>query len=317
VLLRRAVIAASVSLSCGPTVPIGDDGGETSDGSSTMPPTTVGSATAMTASTTITTTSMTTASDESTSIDSTTSGADESSADSNATGFIQSPDGGSCFTHCSYCDVWAQDCVDGEKCMPWANDGGDAWNSTRCSPIDPDPAAIGEPCVVERSGTSGFDNCGVSAMCWGVDPVTLEGTCVGFCSGSEANPQCPDGLACVIAFDGIVIPCVPPCDPLAPTCAADEACMYTGQDPPFARFACLPTPPFVPHGYGEACDGDLQLCASGLACVVPEHVPGCADLGCCTTVGDVAAPPVCPDVTQSCIPFDDESMQGPCYCGVQ
>jgi hypothetical protein len=200
--------------------------------------------------------------------------------------------------------------------MPWASDGGDAWNSTRCSPIDPDPAGIGDPCVVEDSGTSGFDNCDVSAMCWGVDPVTLEGTCVEFCSGSEANPQCPEGLACVVAFGGVVIPCLPACDPLAPACAPDEVCSqalghYDNQDP----FVCLPIPPFVPRPYGMPCS-ELSICDAGLVCVDAPHVPGCADNNCCTLIGDLAAPPVCPDITQSCIPFEPDTMEGLCYCGL-
>ena len=34
------------------------------------------------------------------------------------------------------CDMWTQNCPEGEKCMPWANDNGGAWNSSKCSPID-------------------------------------------------------------------------------------------------------------------------------------------------------------------------------------
>src|SRR5262245_15971404 len=42
--------------------------------------------------------------------------------------FVERPDGGGS----NECDVWAQDCPPGEKCMPWANDGGSSWNSLRC-----------------------------------------------------------------------------------------------------------------------------------------------------------------------------------------
>ena len=50
------------------------------------------------------------------------------------------------------CDIWAQDCPEGEKCSAWANDGGGAWNATRCVPVDDDPDQVGEACNVEGSG---------------------------------------------------------------------------------------------------------------------------------------------------------------------
>jgi hypothetical protein len=281
VLLRRAVMTRSALLvACGPTVATDDDG-----------------------STTAASTTMLDITDEVT-----------SSSDVDGRPFIEDPDG-PCFGH--ECDLWSQDCSDGYKCAPRANDGGDSWNAVLCAPIDPHAVDVGDPCVAEGSGVSGIDDCGISAMCWGVDPLTLEGTCVGFCGGSEANRECPNGLECIVAFEGTLILCLPPCDPLAPSCADDEACMSNGNHPPSGVFACLPTPPFVPHGYGKGCDGELQLCAPGLACAPPEHVPGCDDIGCCTTVGDLAAPPVCPDVTQTCIPFEPEATEGLCFCGVQ
>jgi hypothetical protein len=317
--LRSPLTIGCVSLlACGPTVPFADEG-DTS-GSTTMPVTSVGSsitdATVTTASTSTSTTATTTPSDEVTSIDSSSEGGSEGGEGES---FIMKPDA-VCFTHCTMieCDVWAQDCPEGEKCMPWANDGGNSWNASRCTPIDPRPAAIGDPCVVEGSGVSGIDDCDISAMCWGVDPDTLDGVCVGFCIGSEANAVCNDGLTCFSGFEGKINLCLPPCDPLGSSCAADETCgqyFYAASFDPTDPFACLPIPPFESQPYGAPC-GLLQLCDAGHVCVEAPHVPGCADLGCCTTVGDIAAPPVCPDVTQSCIPFDDEAMEGPCFCGV-
>ena len=72
--------------------------------------------------------------------------------------FIQDPDGGGVNIEC---DIWAQDCPDGEKCMPWANDGGNSWNATRCSPLDPNPGQPGDACTVEGCGVSGIDNCDI------------------------------------------------------------------------------------------------------------------------------------------------------------
>src|SRR6187431_2409029 len=68
-------------------------------------------------------------------------------------GFIQDPDGGGVSIEC---DGWAQDCQAGEKCMPWANDGGMTWNAMRCSPLAPDPALAGEACTVEGAAFSGI-----------------------------------------------------------------------------------------------------------------------------------------------------------------
>ncbi len=122
------------------------------------------------------------------------------------------------------CDVFAQDCPDGSKCMPWANDGGQAWNATHCTPVAEDPHAPGEPCLVEGNGLSGFDDCELRAMCWDVDPDTDMGECVAQCDGTEAAPECPDGTACMIANDGVLTLCLRTCDPKAPTCDADELC---------------------------------------------------------------------------------------------
>ena len=53
------------------------------------------------------------------------------------------------------CDLWAQDCPVGEKCMPWANAGGPAWNDARCTPLDSQPGQPGDACTVEGQGDRG------------------------------------------------------------------------------------------------------------------------------------------------------------------
>lgn len=230
--------------------------------------------------------------------------------------YIMAPDG-SCFTHCVECDVWAQDCPRGEKCQPWANDGGDTWNASRCSPLDETPGVAGDPCSVEGSGVSGIDTCDIASMCFAVDAETNEGTCVARCEGSEANPVCANGLACMMGFSGYMNLCLPVCDPLAPACAVDEVCAHTAShDPQGAPFVCQPVPPLMPQPYAAECRG-LAICDAGLACVWAENVPSCAgDQRCCTLLGDSLAPPACPDIGQSCIPIDDTMMEGPCYCGI-
>jgi hypothetical protein len=246
-----------------------------------------------------------------------TTSSETTDSDGDSGQFIMSPDG-SCFASCGIvCDVWGQDCAEGDKCMAWANDGGNLWNSNRCTPIAPEPAGIGDPCVVEGNGVSGIDDCELGAMCWGVDPRTNEGTCVPMCTGSEANPICPDGLECQIASDGVLIVCLPSCDPLAPSCADDEVCApLSDLSNEEVRFSCLPIPPFEPQPYGSECDG-LQVCDDGLLCVPEEHVPDCGGFACCTQLGDSLQMPSCPDESQTCIPlFESPPDPSTCFCGV-
>jgi hypothetical protein len=205
------------------------------------------------------------------------------------------PDGGSSLE----CDVWTQDCPEGLKCMPWANDGGNAWNSTKCAPLDPNPHQVGDPCMVEGSGVSGIDDCGISAMCWSVDPDTNTGTCVGFCQGSEANPTCPDpGDFCTISNDGVLILCLPQCSPLVPSCGDDEVC-----GPATDNFTCIPGGANVP--YGEPCEG-INDCSDGLTCTQAAFVPACAGEACCTSFCDTTlGAEQCPeaDAGETCEPW--------------
>jgi Ca-activated chloride channel family protein len=120
-------------------------------------------------------------------------------------GFITMSDGGGGVSF--ECDLFAQDCMEGEKCMPWANDGGPLHNATRCSPVDPDPGQAGEPCSVEGSGVSGIDDCALGSMCWDVD-AQGEGTCVAMCGGSAEAPLCDSGFWCYQGNDGALSLCL-------------------------------------------------------------------------------------------------------------
>jgi hypothetical protein len=242
----------------------------------------------------------------------------ESGTSGPQSGFIQDPDGNSVSIECS---VWDQDCPEGEKCMPWANDGGNAWNATRCSPVAPDPGQPGDPCTVEGSGVSGVDTCAVASMCWGVDPETNEGTCVAFCMGSENNPVCDDPTtACSIANEGTLILCLPTCDPLLQDCMDMEGCWGIDQD-----FVCAPDASGKMGAYGDPCEY-LNVCDAGLACVPPEFVPNCAAAGCCSPFCDVSDPmsgAACPGAGggQDCIPWFEMGQAPPGYedvgvCGI-
>ena len=322
--MTRSLLLTLTLVACGPTTAV-DDAGDSGDGSTSGSVTGVFTVT----DTTVTTTSASTST--ATTVSTTMPGDGDTTNGSNSEGesdggseiseggsFVQEPDGGGCFALCIECDIWSQDCVEGEKCMPWGNNGGDVWNASKCTPVDRAPAAIGEPCVVEGSGVSGIDDCGLGAMCWGVDPITLEGVCVDFCIGSEANPVCGDGFSCFMGFEGYIHVCLPTCDPLGSECAPDEACaqyFFQGGFDTDSPFVCLPIPPFVAQPYGAPC-GVLEVCDVGLVCVDEANFADCDQLGCCTTLGDLAMPPVCPDATHTCLPFEEGATEGPCYCGV-
>ncbi len=119
------------------------------------------------------------------------------------------------------CDVFMQDCGASEKCSPWANDGGDVWNASRCTPFGAVP--VGDPCTVEGSGSTGIDNCAPGAMCFYVDPETAEGVCVETCGGSSDEPTCLEGT-CLLQFDGALPLCFETCDPKDPACVDGEVC---------------------------------------------------------------------------------------------
>ena len=219
------------------------------------------------------TTSSTTSTGASASTSSSTSFETTSSTtdDGVGVGFIVDPD---CCVSPLECSLIEQDCPRGEKCNAWANDGGNAWNATRCFPVDRDPDAVDEPCTVQGSGVSGIDSCELGALCWDVDLETGEGRCMPYCSGSENAPVCDEpNRWCRITSNSVLPLCLPDCDPLTPTlCSEGQGC-YPGGD----NFVCAPDAsgedggPFEPCAFVNGCD-------PGSACIDGVCSPYC-DLG--------------------------------------
>ncbi|MCA9704238.1 MAG: hypothetical protein KDK70_00115 [Myxococcales bacterium] len=185
-----------------------------------------------------------------------------------------------------YCDLFAQDCRKGSKCMPWAIDGGSVWNHTRCSEIIDHPGHPGDACTVEGSGVSGIDTCDLGVQCWNADPVTNVGTCVSMCTGDENDPQCTEpATTCTIANDGLIALCLEPCLPLGPGCPTGQACVPVGETWVCALVASDPV-----GTQGAPCEF-INGCDPGLVCVNPSGVPGCAGaVGCCTELCDLSDP---------------------------
>ncbi|MBL8973279.1 MAG: hypothetical protein JNK56_22020 [Myxococcales bacterium] len=230
-------------------------------------------------------------------------------ASSSSTGseFIMPPDGGSgCFAgavgpehqpRCTSCDIFRQDCGDGEKCVPWAADGA-GWNATRCSPVLGTGVA-GDPCTVEGTATSGFDDCAFGHLCWDVDDQ-LHGTCVAMCTGTQRAPECPASTGCLIANEGVLALCLRTCDPLVQDCPPTDICIQSTDSP----FVCGPDGSGREGQANDPCES-LDGCDPGLHCAVPGATSGACDpdaSGCCTPFCTLPDGP-CPNPDQACVPW--------------
>ncbi len=275
------MLVFAVAVGCGPQVgipdemPPGDGSASTSEDAPRPATSTSGVPPAATTSTTAadTSTSGPSATDEDTGMSFITPG------ETSGCGIGEPPPGTS--FHCSWCDIWAQDCREGEKCTAWSNDGGPGWNASRCVPVSDEPGQQGDPCTSVESGSSGIDTCDLGLMCWNVDPTSLEGTCESFCAGSRQAPTCPAGRACAIDFDGAIALCLEPCDPLMQDCAEGQ-CVPLGE-----TFSCMASIDAVAPGQG--CDFAAD-CEAGSTCLDASFVPGCTDFECCAAFCDLGAP---------------------------
>ena len=203
------------------------------------------------------------------------------------------------------CTLWAQDCPTGEKCAPWADDGGNSWNSHRCVSLHPEPAGVGEPCAVEGLPSSGLDNCDTGSMCWGVDASGV-GTCTPFCNGTKNAPGCTDpDRVCMIGATAVLPLCLERCDPLDPlACPSGEACRrghvefscrldtYDGDGSPFE--ACN-WDSDCPRAHGctsssilDVCDPDTDACCTPFCNL---EAPDCPAPTTCQPYFDYGAPP--------------------------
>lgn len=285
---RAFVALAGVTIACGfPTTPI-----ESSDGTSGGPDPTTDVATTVPLPPDPGATSTTSAS--------TTANASSDGVDSTGVDFLLRPDA----THPSIgCDLEAQDCPRGFKCMPYSTQEGQWWDSTACFPIDPDPVGLGEPCQWEGSPWSGHDDCGAWQVCWSFEPDD-GGVCKGLCMFDRPGdfmPSCEDPTAipsygCQECF----CLCETPCDPLGQDCGDGQECV-----PSSDFFMCAPDASGDMGAYGDPCEY-INVCDPGLACLDPAYTPGCeGGTGCCTPFCDVTQPNTCPGAAegQECLPW--------------
>lgn len=179
------------------------------------------------------------------------------------------------------CDPWAQDCLDGEKCVPYSSDGeGGSWDLSRCVPILGNQGT-GDMCIFDGFEEA-TDNCDGESYCWNVIEENGEfvGICHAFCQGNPDEPECPPMSECQIASEGAINLCIPICDPIAQDCGAGLACHWTG-----TSFNCLfAVQDTVP--LGQPC-GFINDCAPGAACLPAEVIPNCGGSACCGAYCDL------------------------------
>ena len=180
----------------------------------------------------------------------------------------------------SECDSFAQDCPEGEKCVPSFG-----FDYGTCVPVMGEGAA-GDPCSSEGE----TDDCDADNYCWN---DSNEGSyCMPFCQGSPDQPLCPDETTCLSA-SGLNV-CLNDCDPLLQDCAEEEACHWLE-----VGFMCIYT---LPTPQGEPC-GYLNDCEPGATCALAESLPSCEAVSCCVDYCDLQDPEACPDPELECQPF--------------
>jgi hypothetical protein len=228
-------------------------------------------------STTAVTTGISSAGDD-TSADPTTatSGAAESSGDDGmASSFVSPPDGGVS----GMCDVWSQDCPEGEKCTPVLINGSVI---PSCVGVMRNPGQVGDPCT--RDAVTGEDSCDVGMLCV-PDPNPELMRCFALCSGSPADPMCEgEKDVCVIADGGATPICFPHCDPLLQDCdIVGWGCFPDGA----GGYVCAPDQSAGANHQGDPCAGSYNNCEAGLVCAA--GVAGCMGAGCCAPYCDLGA----------------------------
>lgn len=204
------------------------------------------------------------------------------------------------------CDAYAQDCPEGQKCAPIIDDGGSAWNATKCVGVT-GMDQPGEPCHTDDL-SSGIDSCIKGAICWNVD-MDGNGTCIAQSTGTPWAPSCDPGSSPVTENDGVLNLCFPDCNPLGDDCGANEVCIsdqwWSGAPD---GFICVVDG--APYDWGQAFDPCefVNTCDPGLMCYDTASVStGCypGSLGCCTPFCDTSLANACPGMDQQCVPYLD------------
>ncbi len=186
-----------------------------------------------------------------------------------------------------WCDPFAQDCAEGEKCSPVSIEPNGFYDHYRCVPVMPPALPPGAPCQMQEGTATGLDDCALGSFCAFVEPSTLQGTCVAMCTGSENRPVCAgDGYDCVSWGQELFV-CIQSCNPLDEMpCPEGHVCTFGGgTDLPWCRpdDGTSSAQPGDPCGRGGSC--------GPLGCASEEVDPNCPHPGgCCSVWCDLEAP---------------------------
>lgn len=201
------------------------------------------------------------------------------------------------------CDIFEQDCPDGQKCAHYYVDGV-LQDGHTCIEVLGDQSH-GASCTFDIETST--DDCDASSRCWNLQEVDgeLVGTCLAMCQNNADNPICPAMSDCYISSLATIALCFEICDPLAPGCPAGQSCQWQ-----FSSFTCVAGGDI---SVGEVCSGGG--CSTGTSCFDSRFIPSCAGFSCCTqycdlNLGDGPCDAVLPGT--GCVPFflDDESPPG-------
>jgi hypothetical protein len=204
------------------------------------------------------------------------------------------------------CNEFAQDCPEGEKCVPYVQNGG-LWDANKCVAVTGD-GQPGEPCVW-GGPVEATDDCDETSMCFDVMQVDGQwfGTCHAFCTGTPDNPECPEDGTCLVDSNGYMAVCVQGCSPLLQDCNPEFGCYWDG-----VGFVCAANPTGL--ATGEPCDF-VNDCAPGHLCTPDEALPSCEGASCCTPFCDLeVGDEHCQTLPgTSCVPFFAEGEELPGY----
>lgn len=203
------------------------------------------------------------------------------------------------------CDVWKQDCPNGEKCTAYGPPNSYIPTGIKCVPEPENPKAHNEPCSQFGEGL-GDDDCTLGSVCLDLD-YDGSGFCLPYCTGDKDNPMCEDDRTCVKLFFGYEFGnCFAKCDPLVQDCAPGEGCYMDAIMVGNTGFVCLPV---VQEGHGKTYNAPCfgwSSCEPGYACVYDTFLPECDGNGlCCSPWCDITEADPCEkfDPALECIPW--------------
>jgi len=203
------------------------------------------------------------------------------------------------------CDLWAQDCPDGQKCAAYTTHAENLWDAVKCV----DVVGMDKPgdVCMSQGGASGIDSCIKGAMCWDVSMDGV-GTCVALCTGWQAEPVCEAMSACIITGNGVLNLCLPVCEPLLQDCPIPTEGCYPISD---TIFFCSPDASGDEGQANDPCNS-ANSCDKGLLCVNPTAAGmGCVRGNDCCTPFCKYPEGVCPNPDQQCLQWFDPKQLPP------